>query len=206
VAIDPNRLTASRAGALPDAARFAARAFAQPPSPSETLAPLYLRPPDAKPQNIRPSGSMQFSVREAGEADAPIFATLHAECFDNPWTMQDFAQLAAMPGALCLIAAENGEPIAFALARAAAGEAEIITVGTRPFARRRGMAQRLLQECMARLKGLGATDLFIEVARSNGAAIALYRSTGFVEAGVRRGYYARPSEAGEDALVMRRAI
>jgi ribosomal-protein-alanine N-acetyltransferase len=39
----------------------------------------------------------------------------------------------------------------------------------------------------------------LEVRRSNDAAIALYRSAGFSENGVRRGYY---SDNGEDAALM----
>jgi ribosomal-protein-alanine N-acetyltransferase len=40
----------------------------------------------------------------------------------------------------------------------------------------------------------------LEVRRSNAPAIALYRALGFVETGVRKGYY---SDDGEDALVFR---
>lgn len=201
----PGNLTRSRAGVFPDAARFAALAFSRPPSP-EPLAPLYLRPPDAKPQAIRRAGEVPLAIREAGQEDAPLLADLHAESFDNPWTASEFSRLCAMPGAMCLIADEDGEPVGFALMRSAAGEAEIVTIATRPFARRHGVARRLLLDIVARLGACGAKDLFIEVARSNDAAMALYRALGFAAAGLRRGYYLRPEGVREDAILMRRPI
>jgi ribosomal-protein-alanine N-acetyltransferase len=155
---------------------------------------------------ISRKGNVPVAVVEAGPADAPLLAELHAESFDNPWTADEFARLCATPGASCLIAASDGEPVAFALVRSAAGEAEIITIATRPFARRRGVARRLLLEIAARLEEGGGKDLFIEVARSNDAAVALYRALGFAEAGLRPGYYLRPEGVREDAIVMRRAI
>jgi ribosomal-protein-alanine N-acetyltransferase len=95
--------------------------------------------------------------------------------------------------------------LGFALLRRAADEAEIITIGTRPLAQRRGIARKLIAHAAARLAALGATSLFIEVAGSNAAARALYAACGFAEAGRRRDYY--ESRAGrEDAIVMRKAL
>ena len=45
----------------------------------------------------------------------------------------------------------------------------------------------------------GITRLFLEVRASNTAAKNLYKSLGFLETGVRRGYYHGPAE---DALLM----
>jgi ribosomal-protein-alanine N-acetyltransferase len=53
------------------------------------------------------------------------------------------------------------------------------------------------------LIGAGTTTLFIEVARDNDAARALYEALGFTETGVRKGYYARGAGGAEDALLMR---
>ena len=43
--------------------------------------------------------------------------------------------------------------------------------------------------------------VFLEVRAGNQAAVTLYRSAGFNEVGMRRGYY-RNTEGSEDALVM----
>jgi len=68
----------------------------------------------------------------------------------------------------------------------------------RPY-RRQGLAQGLLGFVtgLARQRGLSGIDL--EVRQGNLAALRLYRSAGFIEAGVRPGYY---SDTGQDALLM----
>jgi ribosomal-protein-alanine N-acetyltransferase len=49
-------------------------------------------------------------------------------------------------------------------------------------------------------------SLFIEVAISNPAALALYGSCGFKEAGLRKNYYQHGDGAREDALIMRKGF
>ncbi len=193
-------LTRSRAGDLPVAANFLSLAFAASATGSMP-APLYLRVPDAKPQ--RPAAAIV--IREALAADAPVLAALHAECFDVPWSAEEFAKLMAMPGAFAALALAKDEPVGLALLRRATDEAEIITIGTRPVARRRGIAGKLIAHEAARLAVLGVASLFIEVADSNEAARTLYGACGFVEAGRRRNYYERRG-GREDAIVMRKAI
>jgi ribosomal-protein-alanine N-acetyltransferase len=111
----------------------------------------------------------------------------------------------AMPGASAALALAGEEPIGFALLRRAADEAEIISIGIRPIAQRRGIARKLIAHEAARLAELGAGSLFIEVAGSNMAARALYAACGFSEAGRRRDYY-ETREGREDAIVMRKAL
>ena len=193
------------AGDLPRAGAFVQRIAAIEPggAPPE---PLYLRPPDARPQERLFAARHDFTIGQAGPEAAALLAALHAECFDNPWDAADMARLIDMPGAVALIASQGGEPCAFALARRAADEAEIIAIGTRPFARRRGAAALLINELVSRMAESGARSLFIEAASGNEAAQALYRRGGFEAQGVRRGYYQRLGGEREDALVMRRAL
>ena len=193
-------LTRSRAGDIPSAVNFWPLAIDTPTSGS-IPAPLYLRAPDAKPQQMNAT----IVIREASVAEAPVLAALHAESFDNPWSAGEFAKLMAMPGASAALALAGDEPIGFALLRLAADEAEIISIGTRPITQRRGIARKLIAYEAARLAALGAKSLFIEVARSNAAARALYAACGFSEGGRRRDYY--ESRGGrEDAIVMRKAL
>jgi tRNA threonylcarbamoyl adenosine modification protein YeaZ/ribosomal-protein-alanine acetyltransferase len=188
----------SRAGDLPDAANFGRLGFACPP-PSAPPAPLYLRVPEAKPQ-LRPLAATLHT------ANAALLAALHAECFEAPWSAEEFASLLAMPGAFASAAMADGEPVGFLLTRSTAGEAEIVTLGTRPSARRRGIARSLLGHELRRLARSGVGALFIEVAVSNAAARSLYAACGFREAGLRRGYYHGRNGGREDGLVMRREI
>lgn len=127
-------------------------------------------------------------------SDAPTLAVLHAQAFDHPWSAAEITALLAS-GAVGLMADDG-----FILVRAAAGEAEILTLAVAPAARRKGLGRALVE---AAVDQLGSAELFLEVAADNGPAIALYRQAGFSQAGLRRGYYARPGGA-VDALVLRR--
>lgn len=135
------------------------------------------------------------------EAAAARLAALHAEAFDAPWDAEAFQALLGQPG---VEAAETGD--GFILIRTAAGEAEILTLAVRPPARRRGVGAHLLAQGAILAGAGGAERLFLEVAEDNVAARALYARAGFVEAGRRRGYYARPTGPAADALVLALAL
>lgn len=190
-------------GDLPVAARFGR--LAAHAAPGASPAPLYLRAPDAKPQAtpLRKAGSLDFKLVDG--ASAELLARLHAEAFAEGWDAAAFAQLLAMPGAEAVLALEAEEPVGFLLARSAADEAEIITIATRPGARRRGVGRRLLSHHLDGLAARGVKHMFLEVAASNAAAIALYAASGFSEVGRRKDYYQRP-DGREDAIVMRREL
>jgi ribosomal-protein-alanine N-acetyltransferase len=60
------------------------------------------------------------------------------------------------------------------------------------------MLDALEGHCAARR----ARTLWLEVRTGNARAQAIYRRYGFVEVGVRKGYYPAPQSRREDALVM----
>jgi [ribosomal protein S18]-alanine N-acetyltransferase len=140
------------------------------------------------------------AVTTATAADAPTLAALHAQCFDDAWDAEAIRRLMAGPGVVALTVAQD----AFILVRAAAGEAEILTLATAPQARRRGCARALV--CAAAdLMGPDTTEMFLEVAADNAAALTLYTGLGFVAVGRRPGYYTRPSGTA-DALTLRAGL
>jgi ribosomal-protein-alanine N-acetyltransferase len=93
----------------------------------------------------------------------------------------------------------GGEPLGFALVWHAADEVQLLDLAVDERARRRGVGRALVLFVLAYARETESRLLLLEVRRSNEAAIALYRSAGFTENGVRRGYY---SDNGEDALAM----
>jgi ribosomal-protein-alanine N-acetyltransferase len=93
----------------------------------------------------------------------------------------------------------DAEPAGFALAWHAADEVHLLDLAVDPDARRRGVGRRLVEAVLGYARETSARLVLLEVRRSNEAAIALYRSAGFSEIGVRRGYY---SDNGEDAVEM----
>jgi [ribosomal protein S18]-alanine N-acetyltransferase len=130
--------------------------------------------------------------------DLAPYARLLAQCFPDPWSAQGLADLLATPGTF-LFDRDGG----FILARAAAGEAEILILAVSPEARQQGAGTALVETAAAHAFGMGARVMFLEVAADNLAAQALYRRLGFVEAGRRKGYYEAGRERPEDALILR---
>ncbi len=129
-------------------------------------------------------------------------ADLHRLCFPDPWNAQAIVRLAGEPG-FALIHGRLAQPDGFVLARATAGEAEILTIATRPQMRRHGIGRALLREAARQATARGAGVLFLEVDSANPPAIALYSSIGFAKTGERKGYYRVPNAPPSDALVFR---
>jgi ribosomal-protein-alanine N-acetyltransferase len=141
---------------------------------------------------------MALRIDRAGAAHAAMLAALHAESIAPPWSTETFATLLGQPGVAGWIATENEEPVGLLLARAAADEAEILTLAVLPHRRRHGVAGRLMAQLVAWAATVNAVRLFLEVADDNVAARALYERSGFTVAGRRNDYYA----PGRDALLL----
>ncbi len=123
-------------------------------------------------------------------------ANLHRACFPSkPWTAQDFADL--KKSGCDIIASQNG----FIVYRAVTDEAEIITIGVHPDARRAGIASAMLVVAEQDLRARGIKKLFLEVAATNAAARKLYERAGFHQIGIRPKYY-----DGIDAIMMEKAL
>ena len=78
-----------------------------------------------------------------------------------------------------------------------------MNLAVRESRRGQGIGRRLLEAVADRAMGLGAGRITLEVRPGNLAAVALYRSAGLVEVGVRPGYY--PGGRGRDDHVGRAA-
>jgi tRNA threonylcarbamoyl adenosine modification protein YeaZ/ribosomal-protein-alanine acetyltransferase len=186
----------STAGDLPIAANFVGYAVKLHPTDAAP-EPLYLRPPDVKLP-------MQFSA--VGAEAAALLSELHAESFSKAWTETSFRGLLSGGGTRALVATNQNNSTGFVLFRSAADEAEILTICTRPDFRRKGLGRLLVNNMEQQLKPGGIKSLFIEVAISNVAALALYKSCGFKPAGTRKNYYALADGRHEDAIIMRKAL
>ncbi len=138
-----------------------------------------------------------MTLQAVSSAHAEALAVLHAAAFppEEAWSATVIALHTGLPGGFGFLDERGG----MVLARTVMDEAEILTIGVLPEARRQGLGRSLLLAAMHRAAENDARSLFLEVAEDNAAARNLYCSLGFVEVGRRRRYYAN----GDDALVMR---
>jgi ribosomal-protein-alanine N-acetyltransferase len=137
--------------------------------------------------------------------DAALLAALHATAFERPWSEVEFAKLLTNPAVYALVLRDTDVPLGCALAWAAAGDSELLTIAVKPEARSKGRGAALVEavEAYARLRGAHA--LVLDVADDNVPGRALYAKLGFVEVGRRKEYYLTP--AGRvDALTLRRTF
>lgn len=146
-------------------------------------------------------------VRPVTAFDLAILAELHQAIFrapwDQPWSMQSFAEVMAMPGALGWLMIQGEAPIGFLIARFTLDEGEILLTGLVPEARRRGHAAHLMRVLLEQARASGIARLFLEHAAGNAAAAALYGRFGFRPTGRRRAYYERRGGGREDAITRR---
>lgn len=139
----------------------------------------------------------------ATPADAHDMARVHGLAFSPGWSEEAICALLKSPSVFGLRVDIDADCLGMALVRALAGEAEILTIGVSPGARRQGLGQAMIEAIAAFCREGGAETLFLEVAVDNDAAISLYSRAGFVAAGRRRNYYDRGSLGRIDALVLR---
>jgi ribosomal-protein-alanine N-acetyltransferase len=139
---------------------------------------------------------MTIQILPAGPAYPPVMAAIHKAAFarDEVWDTAYIAGLLGLPNVFGFFSPTGG----MVLARSAADEAEVLTIGVIPEARNRGLGRALLDAVLAESARRGARMLLLEVASTNTPALALYLARGGVQVGERRRYYAD----GRDALIL----
>ena len=146
-----------------------------------------------------------LTLVESSIAHAELMATLHAACFDDAWSTQEFQDLLILPTVFGFVVQSMDEIGGFILCQATSDECEILTIGVLSQWRRQGLADRMLQGLVIKVQEIGARKIFLEVAADNVAAKALYQAEGFKEVGRRSGYY--PGLKGRiDALILAKTM
>ncbi len=139
-------------------------------------------------------------MRPMTAADLATVAEIDRQCYPFPWTLGNFADSLAS-GHRCCIYEEKGQIIAYAVMMPAVDEMHLLNLTVAKPRQGFGYGRALLRRLADCARDGHFSSLWLEVRPSNDAALALYRSAGFVLAGLRRNYY--PAENGrEDAMLM----
>ena len=168
-----------------------------------------------------PAGPTGIVLRAMTHADLPAVLQLEADLFgDEAWSESMLAgELDGAASGRYYLAAEDaaaegaadaakdcaaGELVGYAgLLSPGGGQADVLTMAVAADRWGRRIGAMLLDALLAEAARRGCTDVFLEVRVDNDRAQRLYRSRGFAEIGIRRGYY-QPS--GTDALVMQLSL
>jgi [ribosomal protein S18]-alanine N-acetyltransferase len=145
---------------------------------------------------------VSIDLRPLTLADLASIERIERSAYPTPWSRSMFAGEIAKQSSICLGAidgAEAGLLVGYMIISRYADAWHVMNIAVDEDYRRHGIATQLLN----RLFELTSTDdrrgYTLEVRVSNGNAIKLYESLGFVARGIRRGYY---TDNREDALIM----
>jgi ribosomal-protein-alanine N-acetyltransferase len=139
-------------------------------------------------------------------ADLTAVLRLEQELFgEEAWSRAMLrGELAQQPASRhYLVADDDGAITGYAGLLAAGSQGDVLTLAVAAGRWGQGTGSALLEALLAEAARRGCTEVFLEVRADNARAQQLYRRYGFVQIGIRRGYY-QPS--GTDALVMRKAL
>ncbi len=144
-------------------------------------------------------------LRDMTAGDIEVVLGIEQQVHAHPWTRGNFTD-ALQSGYVCKVAeAEGGLIIGYAVLMSGVDEAELLDIGIAAQQQRRGYGRKLLEAMLALALELGKSRVVLEVRASNTAAIGLYQECGFVQIGLRRGYYPAAGKR-EDAILMGREL
>lgn len=143
---------------------------------------------------------MALTIRKAEKADLDDIMRMEKDCFTaEAWSRESFEYfLSGLDRFVTLIAESDGKVCGYMCGSCVAGEGEIHSIAVDKNFRRMGIGRALIEEFE---KFTRPEVEFLEVRVSNRPARSLYKSLGFKEIALRRGYYDAPPE---DAIVMQK--
>ena len=126
---------------------------------------------------------------------------LEKACFSDPWSENSVRSELTNPLSLWLVAVDNGKVIGYVGSQSVMGESDMMNIAVAEGCRGNGVATKLVEALVERLRLNGNYQLTLEVRVSNHPAIKLYEKLGFTQVGRRPNYYHNPKE---DALILRK--
>ncbi|WP_338849823.1 ribosomal protein S18-alanine N-acetyltransferase [Massilia sp. W12] len=143
-----------------------------------------------------------FAWRIMQAQDVAEVAALEQAAYVYPWSAANFRDSLAHGYHAWLLCEENGAVAGYSICMDVVDEVHLLNIAVRPDLQRRGLARCILQRAIGMARAGGMQSMLLEVRPGNQRARALYERMGFVQIGLRKGYY--PAQQGrEDALVLR---
>ena len=142
-----------------------------------------------------------ITILKMNETHVPQVAELERMCFHDPWSVTSIASELSNPLSCWLVAVESGQVVGYVGSQTVIDATDMMNIAVHPDFRRKGIAQKLVEQLVDELKQRQSMSLMLEVRASNFGAQALYDKLGFVQVGLRKNYYRNPKE---DALILRK--
>ena len=154
-----------------------------------------------------------FTVRKFAPNDLQLVMQINRVCLPENYTDFFFVDLHQRFPETFIVAEENGKIVGYIMCRIEVGlsnygfgglvrKGHIVSIAVLPQARRKGMAQAIINRALQGMEYYKAKQGFLEVRVTNETAISLYKKLGFEVTRTINGYYSD----GEDAYVMTKKI
>jgi [ribosomal protein S18]-alanine N-acetyltransferase len=154
-------------------------------------------------------GAEVFSISTMEKADVNEICSIENTIYDFPWTSGNF--LDSLNAGYCgyvVRAKRNFDSnqlalgiVGYSMTMKLPDEVHLLNISVaKPF-QGRGIGRAYLKALVNDARQQNAEGILLEVRPSNSAAIKLYRSEGFSQIGLRKGYYPNLQNQREDALV-----
>ncbi len=139
-------------------------------------------------------------LRPMWQEDLPAVLEIERQSFGQPWSRAFFEKELATPFARLTVAVDTdaGSVVGYTCRWRVADEVHLLNAAVHPDRRGLGHGRQLVAAVTAEAAASGARVVFLEVRSGNVVARRLYRTLGFRDLGIRRGYYG----PGQDAIVM----
>lgn len=147
-------------------------------------------------------------IPSQADTAAILYREFFPQAWERRWSAEEFVRLLATPGCFGHLLIDSADSAArgLILLRAAADEAEIITIGVVASHRRRGGAAKLLERATSHCVERGVHTLFLDVAEDNQPARRFYEARGFAIVGIRAAYYTRGATSPAAAVTMKASL
>ena len=156
-------------------------------------------------RSTRQSAAGEVELRPLLQSDLAEVIAIERRAYRTPWSLAMFVLELSKRDTLGLAARAAGGLRGYVICSRYDRDWHLMTLAVDVPYQRRGIGRALLRELIERLEdahlvgAIAEPRITLEVRRSNLAAQRLYAAHGFLEAGVRPGYYAAD---GEDALIL----
>ncbi len=142
------------------------------------------------------------ALRDMRRDDLAGVLDIERRSFAQPWSRAFFEKELSTAFARLVVAVEDSRPrpliVGYTCRWRVTDEVHVLNVAVHPERRGYGYGRLLVDAVIAEARDTRARVAFLEVRAGNFVARRLYRSLGFRELGIRRGYYG----PGQDAIVM----
>lgn len=135
-------------------------------------------------------------------ANLDAVMAIEAAAYAFPWSRGNFVDSLASGYVARVLYAGSGEVLGYFVAMAGVDEMHLLNITVAPAHQHLGHARFMIDALVAECRVRRAQQLWLEVREGNARARAIYLKRGFVQVGVRRGYYPAPQGRREDAIVM----